>query len=205
MFVGPWNLGGEWSDSGIVGLSRWLNRVWALCDEPYVPRTVDAATDTLVRHIMHKTIKAVSADLEDFRFNTMLARLMEFTNVLGPVQDAGSISASTWQEAIRILLLLTAPSAPHITEELWASLGYPYSIHNQRWPSCDEELAREDVVTVAVQVNGKLRDKLVVPADISESEVTCLALASERIKTYTDSKPVRKVIYVPGRIVSIVV
>ena len=205
MFVGPWNLGGEWSDSGIVGLSRWLNRVWALCDSEYISGTVDAAVDAQVRHILHKTIKAVSADMEDFRFNTMLAHLMEFTNELAPVQEAGSVSDETWREAVCSLLLLMAPSAPHIAEELWALRGYPYSIHNQRWPSFDETLAQEDVVTVAVQVNGKLRDKLVVSVDVSEEEVTALALASERVKSYTDSGTVRKVIYVPGRIVSIVV
>ncbi|TFH35717.1 MAG: hypothetical protein E4G93_03305 [Dehalococcoidia bacterium] len=205
MFVGPWNLGGEWSDSGIVGLSRWLNRVWALCDSEYISGTVDAAVDAQLRHILHKTIKAVSADMEDFRFNTMLAHLMEFTNELAPVQEAGSVSDETWREAVRSLLLLMAPSAPHIAEELWALRGYPYSIHNQKWPSFDETLAQEDVVTVAVQVNGKLRDKLVVSVDVSEEEVTALALASERVKSYTDSGTVRKVIYVPGRIVSIVV
>ncbi|MBN1153115.1 MAG: class I tRNA ligase family protein, partial [Dehalococcoidia bacterium] len=205
MFVGPWNLGGEWSDSGIVGLSRWLNRVWALCDSEYVPGVVDDAMDAHVRHVTHKTIKAVSADIEDFRFNTMLARLMEFTNVLGSAQEAQSISAATWEESLKLLLLLMAPSCPHIAEELWTSRGYPYSIHNAEWPAYDESLAREEEVTVAVQVNGKLRDKLVVPADISENEVTSLALSSERVKVYTDGHVIRKVIYVPGRIVSIVI
>ena len=205
MFVGPWNLGGEWSDSGIIGLSRWLNRVWTLCDSGYVAAKVDDAVESQVRHIMHKTIKSATADMEDFRFNTMLARLMEFTNVLGPVQESGCVSQDTWNEATRILLLLLAPSAPHIAEELWALRGYPYSIHNQKWPSFDEALAQEEVVTVAVQVNGKLRDKLVVPADISEDAVTKMALESERVKGYTDGRVVRKVIYVPGRIVSIVV
>jgi leucyl-tRNA synthetase len=205
MFVGPWNLGGEWSDSGIVGLSRWLNRVWALCTTDYLVRSVRDADEANVRHLMHKTIKMVTADVEEFRFNTMLARLMEFTNALGPVQEAGSVSVQTWKEATRILLLLMAPSAPHIAEELWEFFGYPYSIHNQEWPGFDEALAREEDVTVAVQVNGKLRDKLVVAADTSEEEVTALALASERVKAYTDGGKVQKVIYVPGRIVSIVV
>jgi leucyl-tRNA synthetase len=205
MFVGPWNLGGDWSDSGIVGLSRWLNRVWALADSGYVAATVDDAVDSSIVHLTHKTIKAVTADLEDFRFNTMLARLMEFTNSLAPAQESGAVSAETWREAIRVLLLLIAPSAPHIAEELWALRGYPYSIHNQDWPTFDEALAVEEEVTVAVQVNGKLRDKLTVPAHISEAEVTAMALASERIRLYTDGAVVRKVIYVPGRIVSIVV
>jgi leucyl-tRNA synthetase len=205
MFVGPWNLGGEWSDSGIVGLSRWLNRVWALCESDYMAGQVDSATETRVSRLLHKTIRSASADLEDFRFNTMLARLMEFTNVLGLVQEEKSVSVDLWREAVRTLLLLMAPSCPHIAEELWTSLGYPYSIHNQQWPAYNEALAREEEVTVAVQVNGKLRDKLVVPVDITEDEVTSLALASDKIRAYTDNHHVRKVIYVPGRIVSIVV
>jgi leucyl-tRNA synthetase len=205
MFVGPWNLGGEWSDSGIVGLSRWLNRVWALCEGGYAAVTVDPGAENGIQRLIHKTIKMVTADLEEFRFNTMLARLMEFTNALGPVQEAGSVSVETWNGAIRTLLLLLAPSAPHITEELWALRGYPYSVHNELWPVYDEELALDEQVTVAVQVNGKLRDKLTVPTDISEEEVTALALASERVKAYTDTGVVRKMIYVPGRIVSIVV
>ncbi len=205
MFVGPWNLGGEWSDSGIVGFSRWFNRVWKLCESQYSPAHVDETVERDVLHAIHKTIKAVTGDIEEFRFNTMLARLMEFTNVLGSVLEAGSVSADRWNEAIRVLLLLVAPTGPHIAEELWARRGYDYSIHNQLWPTFDEALAREEEITVAIQINGKLRDKLVVPANMPEEEVRTLALASDRVKSYTDGKTIRKVIYVPGRIVSIVV
>jgi leucyl-tRNA synthetase len=204
MFVGPWNLGGEWSDSGIIGLSRWLNRVWTLCESEYAPVHVDVATERNVLHVMHRTVKKASADIEDFRFNTMLAGLMEFTNVLGPVLEAGSVSAGVWNEAIRTLLLLMAPSTPHIAEELWTRRGWTYSIHNQKWPSYDEALAKEEEIVVAVQVNGKLRDKLTVPAGIPEEEVKALALASDRVKVYTDGHTLQKVIYVPGRVVSIV-
>ena len=205
MFVGPWNLGGEWSDSGIVGLSRWLNRVWNLCVADYKTRDLDDAADKNIVHMTHKTIKAVTEDIEEFRFNTMLARLMEFTNVLGPVLEAGSVSQETWSAAIKMLLLLSAPSTPHITEELWEQLGFEYSIHIQPWPTYDADLAAEEQVVVAVQVNGKLRDKLTVPADIAEDTVTSMALASEKVKAHTDDKTIRKVIYVPGKIVSIVV
>lgn len=205
MFVGPWNLGGEWSDSGIVGLSRWLNRVWTLGGQEYAAGTVDQSADNYVRHMTHKTIKAVTVDLEEFRFNTMLARLMEFTNVLGPIQEAKNVSVQTWREAVRVLLLLAAPSVPHIAEELWARNGYPYSIHNHEWPTYDENLAAEEEVTVAVQINGKLRDKLVVPASISEEEIRELVLGSQKVRAHLDGRTVRKFIYVPGRIVSIVV
>jgi leucyl-tRNA synthetase len=104
-----------------------------------------------------------------------------------------------------MLLLLMAPSAPHITEELWEQRGMAYSIHSQQWPGYNADLAAEDQIVVAVQVNGKLRDKLTVPADIAEDDVTALALASEKTKAHTDGKTIRKVIYVPGKIVSIVV
>ena len=205
MFVGPWNLGGEWSDSGIIGLSRWLNRVWNLCVADYEMRSFDPAAEKNVIHMTHKTIKTVTEDVEEFRFNTMLARLMEYTNVLGPILDEGSVSKETWSEAMRTLLLLSAPSAPHITEELWEQLGLPYSIHNQQWPAYNADLAVEEQIVVAVQVNGKLRDKLTVPADIAEDDVTALALASEKVKAHTDGKTIKKVIYVPGKIVSVVV
>ncbi len=205
MFVGPWNLGGEWSDSGIIGLNRWLNRIWNLCETPYSPSSPDETTEKRLVHVAHKTLKAVTEDLEDFRFNTMLARLMEFTNELGRVLEQGSVSLERWEESIRLLLLMIAPSTPHIAEELWSRRGLPYSIHNQLWPSYDEELAKAEEVTIAVQVNGRLRDKLVVPADISEEAVRELALESERVKAHVDGKVIKRVIYVPGRIVSIVV
>jgi leucyl-tRNA synthetase len=205
MFVGPWNLGGDWSDSGIIGLSRWLNRIWNLCETPYAETNYDEETEKRIIHLMHKTLKTVSEDIEDFRFNTMLARLMEFTNELGAALERGAVSAATWEEAIRTLLLMLAPSTPHIAEELWTRRGLPYSIHNQSWPCFDEELARAEEITLAVQVNGRLRDKLVVPADITEEEVRELALASDRVRAHLDGKSVKKVIYVPGRIVSIVV
>ncbi len=135
----------------------------------------------------------------------MLARLMEFTNVLGPVLEEGSVSRETWSEATKTLLLLMAPSAPHIAEELWERLGLAYSIHNQQWPEYNADLVAEEQIVVAVQVNGKLRDKLTVPADVAEDEVTALALASEKVKAHTDGKTIKKVIYVPGKIVSVVV
>ena len=205
MFIGPWALGGEWSDSGIVGMSRWLNRVWSLVERGYTSRAVEPKAEKELRHVAHKTIKRVTEDLERFRFNTMLASLMEFTNYLSKVQEGGKASASLWQEAIAHLLLLLAPGAPHLTEELWARTGHPYSIHNQPWPKFDEEIAKEEEITLAIQINGKLRDKLLVPASITEAEAEELALGRERVKAYTGGRKVSNVIYVPKRVVNIVV
>ena len=204
-FIGPWELGGEWSDRGIIGISRWLNRIWNLINTGYVSQTVEADAEKELRHIIHRTIKRVSADLENFRFNTMLARLMEFTNYLSKVQEARNISRELWQEAIARLLLLLAPTAPHISEELWATIGRSYSIHNQSWPKFDEQLATEEEITLAIQINGKLRDKLLVPASISEEEAKKMALERQRVNRYTEGKNLLKLIYIPKRVINIVV
>ena len=205
MFIGPWELGGEWNDSGIVGISRWLNRVWNLVTTDYANRTVDLEAEKELIHITHRTIKKVTADLEKFRFNTMLASLMEFSNYLSKVKEREVASDSLWREAISYLLLLLAPTAPHLAEELWTMTGHPYSIHNQAWPRYDEELAKEEEITLVIQVNGKLRDKVLVPASISEVEAKELALSRERVKAYINGKKLSNVIYVPRRVVNIVV
>lgn len=205
MFVGPWELGGEWNDNGIVGMSRWLNRVWNMVTAEYKEKAVDADTEKEARRMTHKTIRKATGDMERFRFNTMLAALMEFTNFLGPVQERGTVSKAAWQEAMTTLLLLLAPTAPHLTEELWTKTGNPYSIHNQPWPKWDEALAKEDEVMLVIQVNGKLRDKVTVPVSITEAEARELALNSERIKAYTAGHKIIKIVYVPAKLVNIVV
>jgi len=204
MFVGPWEQGGDWNDNGIVGMSRWLNRVWGLATADYAVKSVDAESAKECLRVMHKTIKKCTGDIERFRFNTMLAALMEYTNVLARVLEAGSVPDKQWKESIRILLLLMAPSTPHMAEELWAGSGYPYSIHRQSWPGWDQELAADEEVTLVVQVNGKLRDKLTVPVDISEAEAIKLAFAQERIQAHTAGKSVAKMIYVQGKLLNIV-
>ncbi|MBM3141771.1 MAG: leucine--tRNA ligase [Chloroflexi bacterium] len=205
MFIGPWELGGEWSDQGIIGMSRWLNRVWNLVISGYSESKVDPDVEKELSRLIHKTIKKVTGDMERFRFNTMLAALMEFTNYLGKVQEVGTVSVSLWSEAVTNLLLLLAPTAPHLTEELWAKTGHLYSIHNQPWPKWNEELAKEEEVTLVIQVNGKLRDRVTVPVSITEAEARELALSRERIKAYIKDNKVAKIIYVPLRLVNIVV
>jgi leucyl-tRNA synthetase len=205
MFIGPWELGGEWSDQGIVGMSRWVNRVWNLVTAGYSEKKVEPDAEKELSRLIHKTIKKVTNDMERFRFNTMLAALMEFTNYLSKVQEVGTVSVSLWNEAITSLLLLLAPTAPHLTEELWERTGHHYSIHNQPWPKWDEKLAKEEEVTLVIQVNGKLRDRVTVPVSITEAEARELALSRERIKAYVKDNKVAKIIYVPQRLVNIVV
>ena len=130
---------------------------------------------------------------------------MEFSNYLSKVKERGVVSGSLWWETISYFLLLLAPTAPHLAEELWTRTEHPYSIHNQPWPEYDEELAKEEEITLVIQINGKLRDKVLVPASISEVEAKELALGRERVKAYIDGKKLTRVIYVPKRVVNIVV
>jgi leucyl-tRNA synthetase len=216
MFIGPWEQGGEWDDSGLAGVSRWLNRVWNLVLSPAETASLpDAPATRELRRLMHKTIRRVTEDTERFRFNTMVAALMEYTNGLTRAKEAGPVDAGAWREAIDALLLLVAPSAPHLAEELWERTsaeggsasggGHTYSIHNHAWPEWDKELARDEEITLVVQVNGKLRDRLQVPVDVTEERAKELALASARVHTHTDGRQLVRVIYVPGRLVNVVV
>ncbi len=206
MFVAPWEQGGEWDDSGISGMSRWLKRVWKLVLEPYKanPHVEEKAHRNLQR-ITHQTIGKATEDMEKIRFNTMIAALMEFTNYLAKVKEVGAVDNSAWERSIETLLLLLAPTTPHLAEELWEGTGHSYSIHNQSWPSWDKELAKDEEITLVVQINGKLRDKITVPASITEADAKQVALEREKIKTYLEGKNIVNIIYVPGRLVNLVV
>jgi len=207
MFVAPWEQGGEWNDSGISGVSRWLSRLWKLVTGGYKQSAKARPTDEerALSRLTHQTIRKVTRDLEKLRLNTMIAALMEYTNYLAKTKDEGIISQAAWNEAIDTLLLLLAPTAPHLAEELWQRTGHEYSIHNQAWPKWDEALAKEEEITLVVQVNGKLRDRIMVPVSITEDEAKEKALASQKVKNHIEGKKIVKTIYVPGRLVNVVV
>ncbi len=205
MFLGPWEQGGEWFDTGISGVSRWLNRVWNLALEDYQSTSPDESANRELERVIHQTIKKVTGDMDRLRFNTMIAALMEFTNYMSRIKDSCSVSSEIWCSAITNMLILLAPTAPHITEELWQRLGHEGSIHNQQWPKWIEALAKEEEITLVVQVNGKLRDRISVPVSISEDEAKQIARDSEKVKTHIAGKQVVNVIYVPGKLVNIVV
>ncbi len=155
--------------------------------------------------LLHQTIRKCHNDLDRFKFNTAIAALMEFSNHLNRVWTEGSIDSDTWRECIEKFLLLLAPIAPHVTEELWELTGHSYSIHQQMFPTWDEKLAADEMITLVVQVNGKVRDKLEVPADIEEAAAQELALASPKVQSFTNGKSIFKSVYVPGRLVNLVV
>jgi leucyl-tRNA synthetase len=203
MFLGPWDQGGEWDDSGISGMSRWLNRVWNLALDEYSSKG-SGGDEELVR-LTHQTIKKVTEDVERLHFNTMVAALMEFSNYLGKVKESGSASVKEWKTSVKALLLMLAPTAPHLAEEIWQKLGYAYSIHNQRWPDWDESLTKTEEITLVIQVNGKLRERVTVPASISAEEAKKLAADQDKVKPFLEGKQVVNIIYVPGKLVNIVV
>jgi len=205
MFVGPWEQGGEWDDSGISGISRWLNRVWSLVLEPYAVKAEAEKARRDLQRITHQTIRKVTQDLERLRFNTMVAALMELTNYLTRVKEAGDVDDTDWRDSIGILLLLIAPSAPHLAEELWERTGHSYSIHNQSWPHWDEALAEEEEITLVVQVNGKLRDRIAVPASITEAQAGELALESKRVQAHIEGKEIKRIIVAGKGLVNLVV
>ncbi|MFC1913955.1 leucine--tRNA ligase [Chloroflexota bacterium] len=210
MFVAPWEQGGEWDDSGISGISRWLNRIWNLVLGEYRQKGESGAEDRQkaareLSRIIHQTIRKVTGDLENIRFNTMIAALMEYTNYLAKIKETGVITGADWDESISTLLLLLAPTTPHFAEELWQQTGQEYSIHNHPWPRWDEELSKDEEITLVVQVCGKLRDRIIVPASTTEAQTTKIAAESTRVQPYLDGKDMVRVIYVPGRLVNFVV
>ncbi|MSQ31654.1 MAG: leucine--tRNA ligase [Dehalococcoidia bacterium] len=206
MFVGPWDHGGSWSSEGLNGISRWLNRVWDLCirDTSRLPESAPSGENSLLR-ITHKTIKRVTEDLDKFRFNTMVAAMMEMTNAMGRAWEDKSADRATWKKAIEALVLMLAPSTPHFAEELWEATGHGYSVHNQKWPTWDENLVIDKQITLVIQVNGKVRDRLEVPANVSEDEAKSMALASDKVMSHTKDLQVKTIVYVPGRLINIVV
>jgi leucyl-tRNA synthetase len=209
MFIGPWEGGGPWNSRGIEGAQRFLHRVWSLARDSTGTEhgergTVRNGADTHeLRHWTHKTIKKVTEDLQGFHFNTAIAALMEFVNHLQRVREEASGSAA-WSEAVRTLILLLAPVAPHISEELWARRGEAYSVHQQRWPAYDAALARAEMITLVLQVNGKVRDRIQASAELGEAEARELALRNEKVKKFIDGRPVTDVIVIPGRLVNVV-
>ncbi|MDO8749808.1 MAG: leucine--tRNA ligase [Dehalococcoidia bacterium] len=207
MFLGPWDQGGPWSTTGINGMARWVNRVWDIAqqDASTLGASGDPAATRDLKRAIHKTIRKVVQDMDKFHFNTALAALMEFTNTLHDTWEAKRVGRAAWDQAVDTLLVLLAPSAPHITEELWERRGRPYSIHSQPLPAWDSELAADDMITLVVQVNGKLRDRLTVAVDIGEEEAKRLALASPLVQAQLNGKQVRHLVYVPGRLVNVVV
>jgi leucyl-tRNA synthetase len=227
LFIGPPEQGADWSDEGVEGAYRFLNRIWrlvagrcawytpdwpaAMAGEGDGSRITDHGSRiTTLRRKVHQTVRDVTQRIERFQFNTAVSALMELVNALYSFTDAISerepepSERAVFSEAVENLLLLLSPFAPHVADELWERLGHPNSTYLESWPTWDEAIAREETITIVVQVNGKVRDKLEVAPDTSEEDLRALALASERAQKFLAGREVRKVIVVPGRLVNVV-
>ena len=223
MFMGPWDQGGPWSPTGIGGVHRFLSRVWTLVLDPTgrepgdpesgrLPAGEDEqAARTAIRRAAHKTLKVVTAEYDAFKFNTMVAHLIELANTLMRYRGTSAAGLEEWDEAIRLLLLMLAPAAPHIAEELWsrrlAASGAAWSsIHLERWPIPDDTITTDETREVPIQVNGKVRDRVVVAAGISEVELEQIVLARDKVRAALGGKaPDRVINAAGGRLVNIVV
>jgi leucyl-tRNA synthetase len=214
MFFARWDMGAPWDSKGIEGAARWVRRVWALLTERSAAlltehsaaRPKEASPEVLrtLRRKVHQTLQRVTRDFEQFEFNTIISSLMELLNELYKAREAGAAGTPEWDEALDLYLRMMAPVCPHISEELWRWLGKPYSIHTQPWPPVDEAAAAEELITLVLQVNGKVRDRLVAPVGISQADAQAAALASEAVQRFLEGRPPRKVIVVPGKLVNVV-
>jgi leucyl-tRNA synthetase len=207
MFGWRWDQGGPWDSQGIEGVVRFLARVWDSVLEPGQGGDAEPSSQGIrdLRRKVHQAIRKGSEDMESFSFNTYIANLMELNNAMLKAKSTPIHGTAAWEEAVEALLLMLAPACPHIAEELWMRSGHPYSIHLQAWPVWDPAVAAEEMITLVVQVNGKVRDRIEVPVGVDEDTARALALATEGAQRHTADKQTVKVIVVPRRLVNIVV
>ena len=202
LFLGPINENSNWSSRGIAGVYRFLNRVWTLVQEYDEAKKVDTKNADLVA-LTHRTIKKVTDDYRRLSFNTAIAALMEYVNELYKMKTGGF--SSEWQHSLEALIQLLAPIAPHIGAELWQQLGHNSQLDFDQWPTWDETLLVADMMMIIVQVNGKVRAKVNIASDSDEEAVKTAALAESNVVKFLDGKAPVKVIYIPGRLVNIVI
>ncbi len=215
MFAAPVNRDLDWSDEGIEGSFRFLNRVWRLIYDLFEDiegvggievdtDKVSAPAKELLTKI-HKTIKKVTDDLDRFSFNTVIAAVMELLNDTSRFNPEGPDDLPVLREAVETMIRLLYPMAPHITEELWHELGYEETLVDKEWITWNKDLVESAAINIVVQVNGKVRSQLVMDPDASEDQMKEAAFSDEKVQSFISGKEPRKVIVVPGRLVNIVV
>ncbi len=201
MFIGPFDQAASWNEGGVIGVRKFLEKVEKLSEKELIDcadgKCAEAVPENFKR-ALHKTIKKVTEDLENFHFNTAVSACMIFVNEAGKLDQ---LPRAAFEQFLTIL----APFAPHLCEELWEKLGHKKSIHLESWPSFDPKLAQDDQIELVVQINGKLRETISVAADITEKEAIELAKKSEKIQKWLEGKEIRKQIFVPGKLVNLVV
>jgi len=204
MFMAPFDQDVDWTQAGIQGSARFLNRIWTLFQETYAASKAATQTDPELERSLHRIILHVTQRINDFRLNTMIAGLMEFANLLGERRRNGLWQTATFHHSLDIFMLLLAPSAPHLAEEIWHLTGHSGSIHQQPWPEASIELAAEELVEVPVQVNGKLRATIWLPANTSAEDAQASAVADPKIGQILQHARIEKVYYVPDKIINLI-
>jgi leucyl-tRNA synthetase len=197
LFIGPWDEGGDFSDAGVVGIERFLQRAWRLVAQPHRP----GAGGVDLREL-DRVVASVGADLEENRFNTAISSLMELVRWARGIRAAAS--SEEWVRVSRTIVLLLAPLAPHLAEELWANLGGEYSVHRQAWPKHDPLALATEVVTMVIQIDGKVRDRIEVPAGLDREQALERALVSENVSRHLRGAKPGRVVFVPDRLINLV-
>jgi leucyl-tRNA synthetase len=208
LFIGPWNQSANWSVEGMGGCFRFLQRAWNISQQYFEGENgpLNEMQEKRLLRNAHKTIKKISKDMQHMGFNTAIAALMEFVNELYKTHHdyPAHTNSAGWKVAITGLIQLLAPFAPHLSEELWQQTGQLQSVHISQWPTWEEQYLKEDSLTIVVQVNGKLKATLQVPSTAAQDQITTLALQSERIAPLIEGKKPKRIVYVPGRLLNIV-
>ena len=208
MFAAPLEIWVRWDPQGVPATHRFLSRIWNLVQEFLAAdpaSSIQRPKSTDILRIIHPTIKKVTEDLEDQKYNTAIAAMMKCVNDLYLLKKDGFADHDAWQFALESLVALVAPFAPHIADELWQQLGHESSVQRDSWPTWDDQYLVSDTMTLAVQVNGKVRAEITVATDTSKADIETAALAHERIQEYLGTKKPTRVIYVPGRLVNVVI
>lgn len=201
MFMGPFEQGASWSTDNLMGARRFIEKIWRLSDKVSSGRNStsrDSENNLRSEAFLHKTIKQVTSDIDNFNYNTAISALMILVN---DWEKNGTILLANWQTFLKLL----APLAPHLAEELWSKLGEKTSIHLAKWPKYTESKLRSTTTTLVIQVNGKTRDSLIVPVDLPEKEAIAIALSNDKIKKWVVGKVPKKVIYLPNRLLNLVI
>jgi leucyl-tRNA synthetase len=207
MFSAPLELGARWDPQGVPGTFRFLSRLWNLVQE-YLEspdQKIDVDTEKALSGGTARMVKKVTGDIEGNRYNTAIAAAMGQLNDLYKLKTKSLAKSDAWQQALEHMVACIAPFAPHIADELWQQLGHHMSIHRDTWPEWDEAYLTDDMITVVVQVNGKLRSEISVPNDASEEQIVAAAKTDEKAAMHLAGKEIRKTIYVPGKLVNFVV
>jgi leucyl-tRNA synthetase len=205
MFMAPFDQDVDWNEDGINGTRRFLNKLWRIFADTYAESKTAEREDKALDRLRHKLIRDITERNEEMRFNTMVSSFMEFVNHLADHKQSGEWRSKTFHQALDTLLLLLAPAVPHITEELWQQTGHTGSVHLQSWPTWDPDLAQDDVIAMAVQVNGKTRAVIEIPADAGQEEVEARVADHPQVRKEVDGKTITRIVHVPGKVINIVV